>query len=181
MARDLRTIISQWIYHCGIERSGRAGDTYRCVPIQGRQELLRTLAQTLIDDGYDEAFLGNNHTEATIAEACSPPDGGYRGSKLKQWRGKVVAQWRATVTEFFPGTISAPRNSVRPAAKVPDVVPAQSQPHQLETSIDLAPVKRYGKPLDRTIFSSVPDPVDAIDTDFIREIGLDPADFGANQ
>lgn len=160
--RSIEDIAEDWKAEVGVNRSGKSG-FYRMIPFEGKKDLLLSLAQTMIDEGYDEDTLKSVSTKNVVVKCCCPPETA-KSRGLRDMQRITAAQWADVLKEFYRGKVS----QFKPQERNKNV-PAEPEP---AAAVDLS-VKSFKT--KRTGFVET-----EIDTDFFADLGIAAPDFKDN-
>ncbi len=163
--RSLEDIIEDWRIEVGVLKNGR-NSTYIHIGFRERRSNILDLVQTMIDEGYSKEEIENVQVRNKVIDTCTPPEGVPIPAKnIKTWKGMVAAEWRDSLKHFFHGPISKhiPKEIVQ--------YTEPEKPQKAEKELELDPKDRL-----KIDTSGVPDM--ELDTDFLKNFGLDSSFFG---
>lgn len=164
--RTIDEIVEDWKVEYGTMAYGRDGAFYRYIDFKIKKNLLLNLAQTMIDEGYDQETLSSIKTINMVVNGCEAPEGASSRAKSKIKKSKDItsSQWKEVLKEFFRGPISTfnPENREQ-ELKLPE--------KKSEKELEINPSDRI-----KIDTSDVEDP--PLDLEFLRELGVDESSIG---
>ena len=150
---ELSRLIVSWKNQEGEDIKGR-----RCVPIEGRLEMYKTLVKTLVElHGYGQEDL-EGKTYRMVMEASINPN----SDKKEGWRKAATADWNDAVDLFFPQQLLKHDSSTEPVR--------EKKTFNKTEYVEVDPRLENYNPVDRSIVEGLPPVVGTPDEDFLKEI-----------
>jgi len=158
--RTIDTIIEDWKVEVGTLKTGR-NSQYIAIEFKERTSFLLMLAQTMLDEGYDEKAILSPSTQVKVVDGCTPSkEVPIPAKNIKKWKTIVTQEWDYARKKIIGTKIS------KYEEKKPVVEEKPTKTLDLE-------------PTDRLKIDTSASPDMDLDGDFLKEIGLDETFFGA--
>ena len=151
---ELSRLIVSWKNQEGEDIKGR-----RCVPIEGRLEMYKTLVKTLVElHGYSQEDL-EGKTYRMVMEASISPN----SDKKEGWRKAATTDWNNAVDFFFPQKILRHDSSAEPVREKREKFVKKEY-----DTVD--PRLAKDNPIDLSVFEGLPPVDNSVDEDFLKEM-----------
>ena len=144
------------------EQMGTVIKNRACIPIDSgeRQYIFKTLIETLkirynmVESDFDSAMILRMVQEASV----NP-----NSDKLRGWKQAVADDWFRALASKFPRQIIAHD----PSTEFPKQEYKRSSGPEY---VDEDPRLKNEKPIDRSIFEGLPEVIDPVDEDFMKQL-----------